>query len=87
MAQANSTNMTQQIIFNVTYHIVYICVIVTFVMSMIFATGSDGARAQGKEGLASACHSGQNPHLLIFLEGAMVTQVIQICSARGKSYF
>ena len=66
MAQANSTNMTQQIIFNVTYHILYICVIVTFVMSMIFATGSDGARAQGKERLASARHTGQNQIFLYF---------------------
>ena len=58
--------MTQQIIFNVTYHIVYLCVIVTFVMSVTFATGSDGARAQGKEGLASARHTGQNQFFLYF---------------------
>ena len=39
-------------------------VIVTFVLSVTFATGSDGARAQGKEGLATARHAGRNQFFL-----------------------
>ena len=79
--------MTQQIIFNVTYHIVY--VIVTFVLSLTFATLRQVVMVPEhrvkKDLLLPATQVVINSSYL--LGGAMATQVIQICSARAKSYF